>query len=104
MHRFLVFLGPTSYRYFTVLLMYVFCVCVLESQSEISIAEQDLRKARDAKQDFEKKMKVLEEEKVSLEREIQDLRDKYMSQARELKEAVAKQKIAIEQYTDSNDS
>lgn len=75
-----------------------------ESQSEISIAEQDLRKAREAKQDIEKKMKLIEEEKSSLERELQDLRDKYKSQARELKDAVAKQKIAIEQYTDSNDA
>lgn len=49
-------------------------------------------------------MKLVEEEKSSLERELQDLRDKYKSQARELKDAVAKQKIAIEQYTDSNDA
>ncbi|XP_053397279.1 serine/threonine-protein kinase MRCK alpha-like isoform X2 [Mercenaria mercenaria] len=76
---------------------------VADSQSEISIAEQDLRKAREAKQDIERKMKLIDEEKTTLEREIQDLRDKYKQQARELKDAVAKQKIAIEQYTDSND-
>ncbi|XP_060574804.1 serine/threonine-protein kinase MRCK alpha-like isoform X2 [Ruditapes philippinarum] len=76
---------------------------VADSQSEISIAEQDLRKARETKQDIERKMKIVEEEKTGLEREIQDLRDKYKLQARELKDAVAKQKIAIEQYTDSND-
>ena len=35
--------------------------------------------------------------------ELQDMRDKYKQQARELKDAVAKQKIAIEQYTDTND-
>ena len=48
-------------------------------------------------------MRLLEEEKSSLDKEMQDLREKYKQQARELKEAVAKQKIAIEQYTDSND-
>ncbi|KAL4238234.1 hypothetical protein ACF0H5_002946 [Mactra antiquata] len=77
---------------------------VADSQSEISTAEQEMRRARDAKQDIERKMKLIVEEKSNLERELQDLRDKYKMQARELKEAVAKQKIAIEQYTDSNDN
>lgn len=36
--------------------------------------------------------------------ELQDFRDKYKQQSRELKEALAKQKITIEQYTDTNDS
>lgn len=36
--------------------------------------------------------------------ELQDMRDKYKQQARELKDAAAKQKIAIEQYTEANDS
>jgi len=62
-----------------------------------------MRKARDQRADIERRMKLVEEEKTGLEREIQDLRDKYKHQARELKDAVAKQKIAIEQYTDSND-
>lgn len=79
-------------------------VCITDSQSEIGTAEQEMRRARDAKQDIERKMKLVDEEKSNLERELQDLRDKYKMQARELKEAVAKQKIAIEQYTDSNDS
>ena len=32
------------------------------------------------------------------------MRDKFKQQARELKDAAAKQKIAIEQYTEANDS
>jgi hypothetical protein len=36
--------------------------------------------------------------------ELQDFRDKYKQQSRELKEALAKQKITIEQYTDTNDT
>lgn len=36
--------------------------------------------------------------------DLQDFRDKYKLQARELKDAVAKQKIAIEQFTDTNES
>lgn len=86
-----------------VVFLNIFAMPIVESQSEISIAEQDLRKARELKVDIERKMKIVEEEKTALEREIQDLREKYKQQARELKEAVAKQKIAIEQYTDSND-
>lgn len=35
--------------------------------------------------------------------ELQDFRDKYKLQSRELKDSLAKQKIAIEQYTDAND-
>ncbi|XP_052270982.1 serine/threonine-protein kinase MRCK alpha-like isoform X3 [Dreissena polymorpha] len=77
---------------------------VAESQSEITIAEQDLRKAKEAKADIERKLKLIEDEKAALEKEIQDLRDKYKQQARELKDAVAKQKIAIEQFTDSNEA
>lgn len=36
--------------------------------------------------------------------DLQEFRDKYKLQARELKDAVAKQKIAIEQFTDTNES
>lgn len=77
---------------------------VAESQTEVNVAEQDLRKAKESKQDIERKLRVIEEERASLEKELQDMRDKYKQQARELKDAVAKQKIAIEQYTDANDS
>ncbi|XP_069117855.1 serine/threonine-protein kinase MRCK alpha-like isoform X2 [Argopecten irradians] len=77
---------------------------VSESQAEISGVEQDLKRAMDSKHDLEKRIRLLDEEKSALEKELQDFRDKYKQQARELKEALAKQKIAIEQYTDSNDS
>ncbi|KAL3874670.1 hypothetical protein ACJMK2_037651 [Sinanodonta woodiana] len=77
---------------------------IAESQSEISSIEQDLKKAVDAKVDMDRKTKHLEEEKAALEKELQDFRDKYKVQARELKEAVAKQKIALERYTETNDT
>lgn len=38
-----------------------------------------------------------------LSKELQESRDKYKSQARELKEALNKQKLAMEQYTEIND-
>lgn len=81
----------------------ILIVIISDSQTEISVADQDLRKAREVKQDIDRKVKLVEEEKTTLEQEMQELRDKYKQQARELKEAVAKQKIAIEQFTDSND-
>ena len=39
-----------------------------ESQTEINVAEQDLRKAKDTKTDIERKLRVVEEERSSLER------------------------------------
>ena len=39
-----------------------------ESQTEINVAEQDLRKAKDTKQDIERKLRVVEEERSSLEK------------------------------------
>ncbi|CAC5362232.1 CDC42BP [Mytilus coruscus] len=62
------------------------------------------RKLQDNRQEIERKIKLIEEEKNALEKELQDFRDKYKQQSRELKEALAKQKITIEQYTDTNDS
>ncbi|KAJ8309235.1 hypothetical protein KUTeg_014109 [Tegillarca granosa] len=77
---------------------------VAESHTEMSTVEQEYKRTVDLKQDLERKIKAVEEEKTALEKELQDFRDKYKLQARELKEAIAKQKIAIEQYTDSNDA
>ena len=44
---------------------------VLESQTEINVAEQDLRKAKDTRQDIERKLRVIEEERSSLEKVIE---------------------------------
>ncbi|XP_078315965.1 serine/threonine-protein kinase MRCK alpha-like isoform X3 [Crassostrea virginica] len=77
---------------------------VAESQTEISEVEQDLKRAQDLKIDVERKLRLIEEEKQALEKDLQEFRDKYKLQARELKDAVAKQKIAIEQFTDTNES
>ena len=44
---------------------------ISESQTEINVAEQDLRKAKDTRQDIERKLRVIEEERSSLEKVIE---------------------------------
>ncbi|XP_046364774.1 serine/threonine-protein kinase MRCK alpha-like isoform X1 [Haliotis rufescens] len=77
---------------------------VAESQGEVSLLEQDLKKMFDSKQELDRKLKLLDEEKAAFEKELQDWRDKYKTQGRELKDALSKQKLAMEQYTSTNDS
>lgn len=39
-----------------------------------------------------------------IQQELHDIREKYKTQARELKDAVGKNKITMEQYTATNDT
>ncbi|KAH9523079.1 Serine/threonine-protein kinase MRCK alpha, partial [Bulinus truncatus] len=76
---------------------------IAESQSDLSGLELELKRSNELILDQERRLKLLEDEKTLFEKELQDWRDKYKSQARELKEALNKQKLAIEHYTELND-
>ena len=41
---------------------------IIESQTEISAIEQELKRAQDNKQEIERKIKLIEEEKTALEK------------------------------------
>ena len=41
---------------------------IIESQTEISAIEQELKRAQDSKQEIERKIKLIEEEKTALEK------------------------------------
>ncbi|KAK3713298.1 hypothetical protein RRG08_043878 [Elysia crispata] len=74
-----------------------------ESQAEVNTLEQDLKRSSEVVLDLERRIRLHEDEKAAFEKELQEWRDKYKTQARELKEALNKQKLAMEQYTDIND-
>ncbi|PVD25745.1 hypothetical protein C0Q70_13405 [Pomacea canaliculata] len=74
-----------------------------QSQSEVSTLEHELKKVTEQKQELERKLRMGDEEKQAFEKELQDWRDKYKNQARDLKEAINKQKVTMEQYTEAND-
>ncbi|KAI8784639.1 serine/threonine-protein kinase MRCK alpha [Biomphalaria glabrata] len=76
---------------------------IAESQGDISNLELELKRSNEITLDQERRLKLLEDEKTLFEKELQDWRDKYKSQARELKDALNKQKLALEQYTELND-
>ncbi|GFR99680.1 serine/threonine-protein kinase MRCK alpha, partial [Elysia marginata] len=73
------------------------------SQTEVNTLEQDLKRSSEVVLDLERRIRLHEDEKAAFEKELQEWRDKYKTQARELKEALNKQKLAMEQYTDIND-
>jgi len=76
---------------------------IADSQAEVTTLEQELKRSSEVVLDLERRLRLMEEEKGAFEKELQDWRDKYKSQARELKEALNKQKLAMEQFTDIND-
>ncbi|CAL1542564.1 unnamed protein product [Lymnaea stagnalis] len=76
---------------------------ISESQADVSNLEVELKRSGELILDQERRLRLLEDEKTAFEKELQEWRDKYRSQARELKEALNKQKLAMEQYTEIND-
>lgn len=72
-------------------------------QSEVTNLENDLRKSQDGKSELERRLRLIDAEKNTLQKEFYDLQNKYKQQTRELKEVISKQKITMEQYTDTSD-
>ncbi|KAL8613630.1 hypothetical protein ACOMHN_022049 [Nucella lapillus] len=77
---------------------------VAESESEITAMELELKKVGDQKQELERKVRIGDDNKASFEKELQDMKEKYKNQARELKESLNKLKVTTEQYNETNDA
>ncbi len=52
---------------------------------------------------LEKSNKVLKQEKEDLQRDLQELQDRYKSQTKDLRDAITQRKIAMEEFTDINE-
>lgn len=72
-------------------------------QSDVTSLENDLKKSQDSKAELDRKLRLIDSEKNTLQKEFYDIQNKYKLQTRELKEVISKQKITMEQYTDTSD-